>query len=192
MQSILERAFLTRQNTVDQHEAGNRLEVVFDQIDTARNGGPVKPFGDQHDQQQAPPKNRHRKAGDGNPHQRLVIPAAAFHGRCRASWNADQHREQHGGKRQFNCCRKQSKELGENFFIGDDGGAKVAVQKGPDIVEELFPNGLIQSEILAEFGKPLRADPTLPYPHLDRIARHQADRDKGDEHQCDERRHGQG
>ena len=51
------------------------------------------------------------------------------------------------------------------------------------IVEELLPDRLVEAELVAEVGQPLRRNAVLADAHLDRIARHQADRDEGEEHQ---------
>ena len=59
------------------------------------------------------------------------------------------------------------------------------------IVEELLPHRLVEAELMAELGEPFGRNAALADAHLDRIARHQVDRDEGDEHQRDEGRDGQ-
>ena len=62
------------------------------------------------------------------------------------------------------------------------------MQELPDVVEELLPDRLVQSELMAKVCEPLGRDGVLADPHLHRIARNEADRDEGEEHQRQERR----
>src|SRR5580658_5012402 len=63
--------------------------------------------------------------------------------------------------------------------------------EAPDIVEKLLPDRLIEAKLMAEVGQPLRRHAALARPDLDRIARHQPDRDESQEHQRQEGRDGQ-
>ncbi len=186
VQGIPERAGLARQPGVDRHEASDRLEVVPDQVDAPRHRGQSPALADEHDQQQTPPEDRHRVAGDRQAHQRLVVQAAAARCGDGAGGQPDQRREQHRAQRQLDRCREQRGELGEHLLVGGQRGAEVAVQQLPHVVDKLLPNRLVQAELVAEHRQPLRADAALADAHLHRIARHQPDRDEGDEHQRDE------
>src|SRR5208283_5290167 len=61
----------------------------------------------------------------------------------------------------------------------------------PDIVEKLFPDRLIEAELMTEVCQPLRRHAVLADPDLDRIARHQPDGDESQEHQRQKGRDGQ-
>ena len=54
-----------------------------------------------------------------------------------------------------------------------------------------FGGGQVEAELVTEIDQPFGRNAVLADPHLDRIARHQADRGEGDEHQRNERRNGQ-
>ena len=45
---------------------------IVDEVDAARDRGQPKLDGDEQDEQQAPPEDRHRIAGERSAHQRLV------------------------------------------------------------------------------------------------------------------------
>ena len=60
----------------------------------------------------------------------------------------------------------------------DDRGAEIAMHEMAEIVEELPPDRLVEADFVAQLGEPLRRDAALAGAHLDRIARHQADRTK--------------
>ena len=137
---------------------------------------------------QAPPENRHRIAGQGNAHQRLIINAAAPRGGDDAGRNAERDRKDHRAKCQFEGRRKQRQEFVEDRCLGDDRDAEVAMQKAPDIIAELLPDRPVKPHLVHEFGMALGRDAALAAPHLDRISRHQPDHHEGDEHQGDERR----
>ena len=188
VQRVLQRTGLARQPGIDGHETGDRLEVVLDQVDAPRHRRQTPTLADEHDQQQAPPEDRHRIAGDRESHQRLVVQAAATRGCDGAGGQPDQHREQHRGERQLDRGREQRSELGEHLLIGGQRHAEVAVQQLPHVVEELLPHRLVEPQFMPKLRQALRRDAALAYTHFDRITRHQADRHEGDEHQRDERR----
>ncbi|MNJ57763.1 hypothetical protein D3C77_533650 [compost metagenome] len=70
-QGVLEGAFFIAEQGVDEHEAGFRLDVV-EQVDASGNRGPAQAYGEEHDQDQAPPEDRHRIAGQGNAHDAVI------------------------------------------------------------------------------------------------------------------------
>ena len=51
---------------------------------------------------------------------------------------------------------KKSQEFMGDRSFGNDRRAEITVEQGPDIIEKLFPDGLIEAHVMAEFGKPLR------------------------------------
>src|SRR5262245_38348893 len=55
-----------------------------------------------------------------------------------------------------------------------------------DVVQELLPYRLIETKLVTELGQSLGCYAALASSHLDRIARYQPDRNKGDEHQREE------
>ena len=59
----------------------------------------MQAFGNDHDEQKAPPEDRHREAGDGEPHQGLIEDAAAFDRRDDARRHTKDDGKQHSGKR---------------------------------------------------------------------------------------------
>ena len=60
------------------------------------------------------------------------------------------------------------------------------MREAPDIGEKLPPYRLIEAEFMAEIREPLGRHAMLAGPDLDRIARHEADRREGQEHQRQE------
>ena len=143
---------------------------------------------DEHDEQQAPPEDRHRIAEQRHGHQRLVEHAAALDGGDRAGRHADENREHHGEERQLQRRRKQRQELGQHLLLRRQRHAEVAVQELPHIVEELPPQRLVEPELVAEVGEPFGRNPMLADPDLDGVAGDEADRDEGEKHQRQKRR----
>jgi hypothetical protein len=95
-QGVEESARLIGHERVDGHEPGRLVERVVDEVDAARDRQKPKPDRNEHDQEQAPPEDRHRIPEQRDRHQRLVIDAAAFD-RCeRPGRHPDRNRERHG------------------------------------------------------------------------------------------------
>ncbi len=65
------------------------------------------------------------------------------------------------------------------------------MEKRPDIVEKLFPHGLVETHLMAQFRQPFGRNAALAAAHLNGITRHQPDEHEGDEHQGKERRQGE-
>ena len=72
--------------------------------------------------------------------------------------------------------------------MGDDGDAEVALQHVADIVEELHVERPVEAHLVQQLGVALGRDAALADTHLDRIARHQADQDEGQEDDAEEGR----
>ena len=141
--------------------------------------------GHEQDEHEAPPEDGHGIAGERGAHQRLVVDAAAPRRGYDPGGNAE-HDGEAAWRRSVSSrvAGKSVSELGQHRVLGDDGGAEIAVQEGPDIVEELLPDRLVEAHFVPEHrrGAPDR-NATLAAAHLDGIARHQADQHEGDEHQ---------
>uniref|UniRef100_A0A1I8AW89 ATP synthase beta subunit n=1 Tax=Steinernema glaseri TaxID=37863 RepID=A0A1I8AW89_9BILA len=96
-QRVLERAFLVAEQGVDEHEAGGRLDVV-EQVDAPGHRRPAQPDREEHDQDQAPPEDRHR----AEPFHGLgvhlgVDPAFAHHHLHRVTGDQAYEREREQG-----------------------------------------------------------------------------------------------
>ena len=90
-----EGALLVRQQRVDQQEAGDRLDEVL-HGDAARDRRPAELHREQQDQEQAPPEDRHRIAGQRHAHDAMIEDRVAPHRRDDAGRQADGEREQDG------------------------------------------------------------------------------------------------
>ena len=172
LQRVDDCAGLIGKRRVDHHEAGRLVEIIFDQIDAAGDRRPAERHPEEHDQQQAPPEDRHGIAEQRNRHQRLIEEAAALDRRDGAGGNSDANREQHREERQLQSCRKQRQELGQHLLLRGERDAEIAVNELPGIVEELFPDRLIQPQFTAEEGEPLGRHAMFADAHLHGIARH--------------------
>jgi hypothetical protein len=136
---------------------------------------------EEQDQQQAPPEDRHGEAGQRRAHQRVIDEGAAPGRRDHAGRDAEDRREQHGADGQFQRRREQRREFGQDRRLRRDRGAEIAVRDLPEIVEKLFPHRLVETELMAEMGQTLGRDAALAGTGLDRVARHEPDRDEGEE-----------
>src|ERR1700722_10831174 len=65
------------------------------------------------------------------------------------------------------------------------------MREAPDIVEKLPPHRLVEAELMTKIRQPFRRHAVLASPDLDRIARDEPDRRKGQEHQREESRDGE-
>ncbi len=167
-QRVEESAGLIGQKRVDGHESGRLIEGIVDEVDPARDGQKPQSHGNEHDEEQAPPENRHRIAEQRHRHQRLIIEAAALDRRKRAGRNPDRDRKQHGEEREFERRREQGQKLGQNFILRRQRYAEVAMRKAPDIIEKLLPHRLVEAELMAKIRQPLRRHAVLAGPDLDR------------------------
>ena len=95
-QGVEESGRLIGHERVDGHEPGRLVERVVDEVDAARDRQKPKPDRNEHDQEQAPPEDRHRISEQRDRHQRLVIDPAALDGGERPGRHADRDREHHG------------------------------------------------------------------------------------------------
>ncbi len=117
-QCVQESARLVGQERVDRHETGRLVEIIVDEVDAARHRQEPEPDRDEHDEQQAPPEDRHRIAEQRYRHQRLVEDAAALDRRDRPGRHADDDGEQHGEERQLERRREKRQELGQHLLLG--------------------------------------------------------------------------
>ena len=178
-----EGALLIRQQRIDQHEAGDRLEVVLDEVDSSRYRRPAETFRKEHHEQEAPPEDRHGIAGERHAHEHVIIGRAPLDRGDGAGRNADADRQDQSAERELERRREEREEFGQHLLIGDDRGPEIPVKQLPHIDEELFPYGQVEAELMTELGETLGRYAVLADPDLDGIARHQPDRDEGHEHQ---------
>ncbi len=106
----LEGARLAGDETVDQHETGDRRKEIGER-DPAGDRRPLQRHGKEDDEQQAPPEDRHGKTDEGGAHHRVIEDSAAAHRREDAGGNAEHNRESHSAERELNGCGKQRQEL---------------------------------------------------------------------------------
>jgi hypothetical protein len=126
----LNAPFFVAEQGVDQHEAGLRLDVV-EQVDAPGNRRPAQAHREEHDQDQAPPEDRHRVAGQRDAHDAVVEQRAALERGDHPGQQADDAGEQQGGKGQFQGRREQGGELVPDAFAGAQRFAEIALGSLP-------------------------------------------------------------
>jgi hypothetical protein len=112
---------------VDQHEAAPGLDVEL-VVHPARDRRPAECDREHQDHHQAPPEDRHRRAGDGRAHQPVVERRAALHGCDHAERQSHDHAEQQRAQRQLQGCRKQLRELRPHAVLRHHRAAEVAAR----------------------------------------------------------------
>ena len=165
-----ERAPVAGQQRVDQQEAGDRLDKIL-HGDAARDRRPAELHREQQDQQQAPPEDRHRIAGERDPHHAVIEDRVAPHRRDDAGRQSEAQREQDGAERKLDGRREQRREFGDHRLMGDDRAAEVAAHQPRQIEAVLHHDRLIEAVFLAQLRVPHRIDAALARHRLDRIAR---------------------
>ena len=181
---------LAGDQAVDEHEAGDAREEEV-QRDAAGDRGPAEIAGKEDDEQEAPPEDGHRIAGQRDAHGDLVEPRAALDGGEDAGRNAEQHRQHHSEQRQFDRGREQRHELFNDGALGGERDAEIALQDAGDIVEILLPDGQVVAELLLEDFVALGRHAVLAGHREDGIAGEQADKGKGCDRDADDGRHDQ-
>ena len=174
-----ERAVVVGQQAIDQHEAGDRLDVVGD-VDAPADRRDAQGDREQQDQQDRPPENRHRVAGERKAHHRVVGGAAATQCRDDAGGNANQHRQQHRADREFDGGGEMREELAHHAVMCRQRGTQIAVQCAPDIQAVLHDQRAVQAKLRAQVGKLRRIDVALAEQQHHRIARDQVDQAEGE------------
>ena len=114
--------------------------------------------GEQHDQQQAPPEDRHRVAGERRAHQRLVERRAALDRREDAGRDAEQRRAK--SMAQSDSSSVAGKSVGNSLqdrLVGEIETPKSPCSTLPDIVEELLPARLVEAELVRSNWRAARA-----------------------------------
>ena len=183
----LERALLARQQRVDREEPGDRLDVVLD-VDAPGHRRHAELNREQEDEQQSPPEDRHRIAGERDAHDAVVEQRVASHGGDDAGGYAENQREQYGAERELDRRGKQRHELVQHRRLRDHRLAEVAVQHAADVDAVLHQHRPVESVFLEQLRVPRRIDPALPCHRLDRITRHQADQEEREQRHADEGR----
>ena len=128
-QGVDKGAFLIGQERVNEHEAGRPFDIEVDRVDPARDREQAQPHGHEHDEEQAPPENRHRVAEQRHRHQRLVIEAAALDRGESAGRDADRDGKQHGEERELERRREERQKLGQNLLLRRQRHAEIAVRE---------------------------------------------------------------
>jgi len=145
VQGVPERIRLVGQQGVDQHEAGAWLDVV-EQVDTPGNRGPAQAHREEHDQDQAPPEDRHRIAREGDAHHPMVEQRSSLQGRDHPRQQAQDTGEQQGGHGQLQGRREECGELGPHAGARAQGFAKVALGQLADVVQVLRIQRLVKAK----------------------------------------------
>ncbi|SVJ74565.1 Uncharacterised protein [Klebsiella pneumoniae] len=182
---IEERALFVGKQGVDQHEAGLRLDVV-EQVETAGHRRPAQRHGEQHDQDQAPPEDRHRIAGEGHRHHPVVEQRTAFQGGDHPGQQAEGAGEEHGGQGQFQGRREQGEEFVPDAFAGGQRFAEIALCQVAHVVQVLLVQRLVQAQAVQGLGMHLRIDATFAHHHFHRVAGNQADQREGEQRHAEE------
>src|SRR5690349_7655195 len=90
---IEERTLLAGDQAVDQHEAGYLRIIEFNEVDAAGHRREAQGNRADENEDEAPPKDRHGIAGEGETHQSLIVDATTARGGDDAGRNADDRRE---------------------------------------------------------------------------------------------------
>jgi hypothetical protein len=149
------------QQGVDQHEAGARLDVV-EQVDAPGNRGPAQAHREEHDQDQAPPEDRHRVARQGDAHDPMVEQRSSLECRDHPGQQAQDAGEQQGGHGQFQGRREERGELGPDALTRTQGFAEIAVGQLADVVQVLGIQRLVQAKAFHCLGVHFGVDPRSP------------------------------
>jgi hypothetical protein len=96
---------VARAQRVDQHETGERRDVVL-HGDASGNRRPAELHREEQDQQQRPPEDRHRIAGQRESHHRVIRHGVAPHRRQDAGRQPDDDGEQQREERELDRRRK--------------------------------------------------------------------------------------
>ena len=178
------------EQAVEGHEAGDRAQEDAE-FHPPRHRRPVQGAGEQDDQQQAPPEDRHRIAGERHPHRQLVEPRTALDCGEDAGRDAEGDGEDQREGRQFEGGGEQRQEVDDHRSLGRQRHPEIALQDLADVIEVLLPDRLVEAELFLEDLVALRRDPVLTGHRQDGIAGQQPDeRERGDG-DSDHRRHDQ-
>ncbi len=125
-----EGPFLPREQAVDEHEAGHRLEEEKERNAT-RYRGPAENAGKEDDEQKAPPEDRHGITDERAAHHGVIEDRPALHRGDDAGRDAERYGEDHGADRQFQSGREQGEELRGTPASGDQRLPQIAMQCAP-------------------------------------------------------------
>ena len=169
---------LSRQKTIDQHEAGYLREEI-DQRNPPRDRSPLQDAGKQDDEQKPPPENWHRISDQCSTHHALIDPAATLDGSQNPGRNPYHCRKDDGTQRQFNCRRKQRHEFIKHWSLGNDRGAEVTLQDINEIIVVLDRKRLIETQRSLQLRIACGIYATLARKQHDRIAGKQPNEGEG-------------
>ncbi len=179
-------ARLARAQRVQDHEARRHGHVVLDG-DAPRNGRPSELHREEQDQQQRPPEDRHRVAGQRDTHDRVVGDGIALERREHARGHADQRRQQHRAQRELDGRREQRRELLQHRLVRSERRAQVAAQDVADVVAILHRQRAVEPELVQQARAPRRIHPPLAGKVLDRVAGDEVDQRERQQRHADER-----
>ena len=160
----------------------------MDNRDPSRHRRQTELHGEQKDQQQSPPENRHRIAGKRNRHDAVVEDRIPFDGGEHSRGQAEDQREQHRRGGELDGCGKQRLEFGDHRRLSDDRFAEITLQHAAEIVAILHVQRLIEAEFLQQLGVMDRIDAALARHRLDRIAGHETDQEERNQRDSDKGR----
>ncbi len=181
------RRRLAGQQAVDQHEAGDGREEVH-QRNAARDGRPAEIAGEEDDEQQAPPEDRHGIADKRGAHDGLVEPCPAFDGGEHAGGNAEQHGKDDGTERELHRCREELHEIVEDGPLRDDGAAKIAGDEIAEVIQILDVKRPVEAEFVHDLRMALRRHHALARHQHHGIAGQEANEGEGNDGDPDEGR----
>ncbi|MDR6355012.1 hypothetical protein Q3H58_001683 [Pseudomonas psychrotolerans] len=161
---------------------------IVEQVQATGDRGPAELYREQHDQQQAPPEDRHGVAGEGDAHHSVVDDGPAPERGDDTGQHAEHGGEQHGRHCQFEGGGEQGGEFVPDADTAAQGFAEVAVGEVADVVEILLVQGLVEAQAVHGFGVHLRIDAAFAHHDFHRIAGNQADQGEGQQGDAEERR----
>ena len=145
------RAAVVGHQAVDQHETGDWFDVVRD-IDASADRRQAQRHGKQQDQQDSPPEDRHRIAGQGQSHHGIIGRAPTSQRGDDTRRHAQQHRQQHRTDRQLDRGGEIRQEFAHHAVMRGQRAAQITVQRTPDIESVLHDQRPIQAELRAQRG----------------------------------------
>ena len=170
-----------------EQEAGHRVDEVPDG-DASRHGRPAELHREEQDQEQTPPEDRHRIAGERHAHDAVVEHRVAAHRGEHAGGNADDEREQDGADGELDRRREQRGELAQHGLLRDHRLAEVALQHAADVDAVLDEHRPVEPVLLEQRRVARGVDAALARHGLDRIARHDPDEEEREQRHAEKGR----
>ena len=175
------------QQRIDEQEAGHRLDVVLDR-DASRDRGPAERVGEEDDEEEAPPEDRHRIAGERDPHDAVVEHRVALDRGDDPGRQPEEYRKEHGRERELDGRGEELRELGDHRRVGDEREPEVAAQHVAHVDEVLDVERAVEAVVVEELCVARGRDPALAREDLERVARHRVHEEKREQRDPDEGR----